>query len=167
MELWDVYTYDRVKTGRTVVRGSCMQSGDYHLVADMWIMNSRGQVLIQQRSFDKETAPGLWSCTGGSVTAGEDTYQCMLREMEEELGVKPDLANTRLAFSCHGKNSIKDIYVIRQNIPLDAFKLQKEEVIQVRWVSLPELKQLVTQKGVFHQLGYFEPLFDVLDKEAL
>lgn len=166
MELWDVYTYDRVKTGRTVVRGSCMQSGDYHLVADMWIMNSRGQVLIQQRSFDKETAPGLWSCTGGSVVAGEDTYTAMCREVEEELGVAPDLEHTRLLFSCHGKNSIKDIYLIRQDIRMEQFSLQKEEVLQVRWVSLDELRNLTQQPEFFHALGYFEPLFEHLNKEA-
>ena len=166
MELWDVYTYDREKTGRTAIRGSRMQPGDYHLVADMWIMNSQRQVLIQKRSYNKETAPGKWSCTGGSVVAGEDTYTAMRREVEEELGVAPDLQNTRLAFSCHGKNSIKDVYLIRQDIADTAFVLQKEEVLQVRWVSLPELKALTAREEIFHPLGYFEQLFKILEEEV-
>ena len=166
MELWDVYTYDRIKTGRTIQRGARLQPGEYHLVADMWIMDCQGRLLIQQRSLEKESAPGLWCCTGGSITAGEESLPGMIREMKEELGVAPDVSNTRMAFSCHGRNSIKDIYVIRQDIPMDAFRLQKEEVIQVKWVSLAELKALVRDESTFHQLGYFDELFAVLDKEA-
>jgi len=166
MELWDIYTYDRIKTGRTAVRGSKLQPDEYHLVADMWIVDSEGRILIQQRSLNKESAPGKWSCTGGSVTAGEESHDCMIREMEEELGVSPDLANTRFAFSCHGRNSIKDIYLIRQDIPMEAFRLQAEEVLQVKWVSFGELKEMVKDESTFHPLGYFEPLFIELEKEV-
>ena len=166
MELWDIYTYDRVKTRRTHQRGAMMQPGEYHLVADMWIMNSKGEVLVQQRSLNKESAPGKWSCTGGSVTAGEESYTCMQREMEEELGVAPDLSNTRLAFSCHGHYSIKDVYLIRQDIPMEAFRLQAEEVQQVKWVPLETLKEWVKDENAFHQLGYFDKLFAVLDREV-
>ncbi len=33
MELWDVYNEERIRTGRTMVRGRQMKPGDYHLIA--------------------------------------------------------------------------------------------------------------------------------------
>lgn len=49
MELWDVYTVDREKTGRTWQRGNRLENGDYHLVIHVCIFNKDGQMLIQQR----------------------------------------------------------------------------------------------------------------------
>lgn len=53
-ELWDIYTKDRIKTGRFHVRGQKMQEGDYHLVVHVCIFNSKSEMLIQQRQPFKE-----------------------------------------------------------------------------------------------------------------
>ncbi len=49
-ELWDLYTEDREKSGETLVRGQEIPEGRYHLVADAWIVNSKGEYLISRRS---------------------------------------------------------------------------------------------------------------------
>ncbi len=42
MELWDVFTADREKTGRTAVRGEGLGAGEYHVVVHIWLVNDGG-----------------------------------------------------------------------------------------------------------------------------
>ena len=63
MELWDVYNYDRTKSGRTMVRGDKMEGGAYHLVVHACIFNSRGEMLIQQRQPFKQGWSNMWDIT--------------------------------------------------------------------------------------------------------
>ncbi len=53
MELWDLYTENRVKTGETHVRGNPLPKEKYHLVVNVWIKNSEGKYLISKRSKTK------------------------------------------------------------------------------------------------------------------
>ena len=46
MELFDLYTADRVKTGRTMVRGGQTPEGFYRLVVHICIFNPEGKMLI-------------------------------------------------------------------------------------------------------------------------
>ncbi len=161
-ELWDVYDVSRRKTGRTVVRGEALADGEYHLIADIWIMNSKGEVLLQKRSMEKELAPGLWCCTGGSAIAGENGRQAFIREMTEELGVAPDLAHSEIVFSYTKGSYHKDVWLVRQNIPMEAFQLQKEEVEAVRWVPLAELEVLAKNPAMVWQLSYLDRIIAYL-----
>ena len=57
MELFDLYTSDRVKTGRTMIRGEQTPEGFYRMVVHVCIFNPDGQMLIQQRQPLKEDGP--------------------------------------------------------------------------------------------------------------
>ncbi len=162
MEIWDVYDKDRNRTGRTVVRGIEMADGEYHLVVDIWIMNTKGEVLLQKRSMEKETGPGLWCCTGGAAIAGEDSAQAFIREMTEELGVAPKVEHAEIAFYHTKRNYHKDIWFVRQDIPQDAFQLQKEEVEAVRWMTLAQLEQEAKDPATWWRLSYFDTMLDYL-----
>lgn len=48
-EYWDIFDMDRRSTGRQHLRGTPMADGDYHLVVNIWVVNSAGQVLLTQR----------------------------------------------------------------------------------------------------------------------
>lgn len=60
MELWDLYTKDRVPTGQTHVRGEKLPDDLFHLVVHVWIQNSRGQYLISQRAATRPHYPLMW-----------------------------------------------------------------------------------------------------------
>ena len=79
MEVWDLYTEDRVKTGECHVRGDKLPPNRYHLVVNVWIRNSSGQYLISQRSETKSSNPLKYETTGGSVLKGEDSLSGALR----------------------------------------------------------------------------------------
>ncbi len=48
-----------------------------------------GQILLEKRSMQKVSGPGLLSIPGGHVDPGESNEQALLREIQEELGVQP------------------------------------------------------------------------------
>ena len=73
MEIWDLYTADGQKTGRTMTRGEKVPAGYYHMVCDILIRHTDGDYLLMLRSKEKKVFPGRWeSSCGGSALAGED-----------------------------------------------------------------------------------------------
>ena len=107
-ELWDVYDIDRVKTGRTAVRGEALAPGDMHLVIHICIFGSDGRLLIQQRQPWK-TWPEYWDVTvGGSALCGETSQMAMRRELREELGLDIDFSDIRPRLTVNFEDGFDD-----------------------------------------------------------
>lgn len=47
-----------------------IRNGEYHLAADIWVINENNKILITQRHPDKNFGL-LWECSGGAVVADE------------------------------------------------------------------------------------------------
>lgn len=89
MELWDIYDSNKQPTGRTMKRNDWhMQDGDYHLTVLALVKTPEGRLLITQRKADKEWAPLKWEIPGGGVRASETSEEAVLREVQEETGLK-------------------------------------------------------------------------------
>ncbi len=141
MEIWDLYDKDGNLTGKTMIRGNPVPDELYHLVVHMLFLNCRGETLLQRRAKDKNPMPDIWSVTGGSAVAGEDSATAAVRETEEEMGFKPDMENARLLMKLRterpGKNFLRDVWLIHQDVPIEAMRWQPEEVQDGMWI-LPE-----------------------------
>lgn len=144
MELFDLYTKDRLPLNRTVNRGDSMPDGCYHIVVRVCIFNSNGEMLIQQRQPFKAGWSNKWdiSC-GGSAVSGEDSQTAIEREVSEELGVSVSLENIRPVLTIHYDEGFDDIYVITKDLRLDEFRLQPEEVQAVKWAALEEILSMI------------------------
>lgn len=57
------------------------------LVAAAALVDADGRVLICQRPEGKQLA-GLWEFPGGKVEPGETPEDCLIRELDEELGIE-------------------------------------------------------------------------------
>lgn len=57
------------------------------------ITDENGKVLILKRSADSKTNPGRWELPGGKVDQGEAFDVALVREVEEETGLKISLGN--------------------------------------------------------------------------
>ena len=160
MELWDVYDFERVKTGQTMVRGEPTQKGNYHLVVNACIFNSKGEMLIQQRQSSKSSWPNMWDVTaGGCAVAGDTSQVAMERELMEEIGLKLDLTNVKPHITVNLDDEFNDVYLINMDIDESELKLQYEEVQQVKWATIDEIFEKIDD-GSF--IPYYKSLITLL-----
>jgi len=55
------------------------------------------EFLVLKRSNEETIYPGLWQIVSGGIELGEKAYEAAMREVEEEIGIKPNhLYNTPL-----------------------------------------------------------------------
>lgn len=144
MELFDLYTADREKTGKTMVRGEPTPEGYYRLVVHVCIFNRQGQMLIQQRQPFKKGWSNLWDVSvGGSAVAGDSSRSAAERETKEELGLSLDLSGKRPSLTIYWSHGFDDYYVVKADPDLSALRLQYEEVQQVRWADKEEILSMI------------------------
>ena len=157
MELWDLYTRDRHLTGETHIRGTQLPPERYHLVVHVWIRNSRGEWLISQRAANRPTFPLKWESVGGSVTVGEDSLTGAIREAKEEVGVDLDPQYGKLISSTVREHfqDIKDVWLFLYDGEIDLRNATTDEVADLRWMTVAEIRALYDAGELVHTLGYF------------
>jgi 8-oxo-dGTP diphosphatase len=105
------------------------------------LIDAAGKVLVQRRPPGKAMAD-LWEFPGGKPEAGETPEQALVRELEEELGIRVDAASlTAAAFASEGigdRHLVLLLYICRRwdgdPVALHASAL--------RWVDIPDLHEL-------------------------
>ena len=107
------------------------------------IKNSKGEFLMQKRVKSKG---GDWGVTGGHPKANETPLEGIVTEVKEELGLDFSKEEFILYDSgCDGKDCYK-MYFVNKDIDIKNIKIQKEELTEVRWFSMDELKNMVRTK---------------------
>lgn len=127
-----------------------LSDDDCWRIVSICLLNPRGEVLLAQRSFNKVVSPGKWDVSAAGTVVMNDSYiDTAVRELEEELGI------TGLVLKDIGKVYAKwpDLgwrqsacYTATCDLPLEAFKIQQEEVEQIAWVNIQELLQELSGK---------------------
>ena len=160
MELFDLYTADRVKTGRTMVRGDAVPEGCYRIVVHVCIFDPEGRMLIQQRQPFKEGWSNMWDITvGGSAVAGDTSRTAAERETREEIGLDIDLTDVRPSLTLYWEHGFDDYYLLTRDVDPDMLRLQYEEVQTVRWATREEILRMIDD-GEF--IPYEKGLIDLL-----
>ncbi|MCM1022919.1 MAG: NUDIX domain-containing protein [Prevotella sp.] len=160
MELFDIYDKERNKTGRTAERGKPVQNGDFRMVVHVCIFNAEGKMLIQRRQPFKHGWSGMWDLSvGGSAVAGDTSLTAAVREVVEELGVKLAPEELRRVLTVQTEHVFDDIYVVQKELDETALTLQPEEVAEVRWTGISQIKEMI-RSGTF--IPYHESLIDLL-----
>lgn len=144
MERFDLYTAEREKTGKTMVRGEATPEGFYRLVVHVCLFDEEGRMLIQQRQPFKKGWANLWDVSvGGHSISGETSRMTAERETFEELGLSFDFSNVRPTLTIHWENGFDDYYVLTQPVDTDSLKLQYEEVQTVKWADKDEILKMI------------------------
>ena len=114
---------------------------DIYRISVLWVINSNGQVLLTQRSWNKDKDPGKWGpAVSGTLEEGETYESNIYKEAEEELGI------TDFNFKLGPKLKVEkprkyfgQWYLCVIDKETDSFKPQPEEVENVKWISKKEL----------------------------
>jgi isopentenyl-diphosphate Delta-isomerase len=90
-EIFDVVDENDNVIGQAT-RGEVHARGLLHRAASIFVFNSAGQLLLQERSAGKDQFPFCWtSSASGHLDAGESYEVAAKRELYEELGLKEAL----------------------------------------------------------------------------
>jgi len=104
----------------------------------VWTLTADGRLLLTRRHPDKHW-PLLWEGTGGSVLAGEDSFQGVLRELREETGLVAKPERVQLLSSERMDRYFLDNYLYLCPEKEPTLTLQPEEVVDACFVELSEI----------------------------
>ena len=143
MELVDIVDENNKLTGQIEDRWVAYNKGLWRRTVSCWIMNEKGEVLLQKRTANKIRNPNKWAKTGGQVEAKETVEEAIYREVKEELGIeipkeqikvvdihKSDNKNRRFAYN----------FIFLVNYKINDYILQKEEVAEVKYVTIEDIE---------------------------
>ena len=160
-EMLDLYHIDGTPAGCELRRGELPPKGLYWRTCDVWLMNSRGELLVQRRALNKAAWPGWWCYHGGAVQSGETDEAGCIRECTEELGLRPDMDHGGMIFTWVGEHGLHQVWLFCQDAELSDLTLQQEEVADARWVTVAELRRMV-KEGEFVPTEYLPQLLQML-----
>lgn len=122
-----------------------LSNEDIYRVSALWVKNSKGEILMARRALTKAHDPGKWGpAVAGTLEEGEAYNYRILKGSEKEIGLK------NVKFKKGPKVKIMLVgrlrfflqwYVIKIDKPLEEFKIQKNEVEELKWFSKDELKK--------------------------
>lgn len=126
------------------------REGLRHRVIRIILEDEQGNMLVQKRAKAKGLFPGRWdnSCAG-HVDADEDYLEAARRELQEELGLtevalKPvDYYKSDGVYEWRQFRRFTRVYKAMLRRAPD--KLGKDEVAAVQWMSIEDLKKLVSE----------------------
>ncbi len=151
MEIWDLYDKYRNKLDITMNKGDEVPDNCYRLAVKLCIFNGCGEMLIQQRSSNKEEYANVWDISvRGSAISGENSEQAVKRETKEELGIDIDSENIRPYLTMHDSKWFDDIYILNKDFDISKLTLQENEVSAIKWANKLEIMKMI-------ELGSFVP----------
>ncbi|MBI5356147.1 NUDIX domain-containing protein [Candidatus Collierbacteria bacterium] len=141
-EIFDVVNENDEVVGEAT-RGEVHQNPKLiHRAVHIWILNDKGEILLQQRSLTKDKAPGQWdiSCAG-HVKKGSDSETTAYRELKEELGVKADCKLvSKFIDRDIDQTEMTSLYVAIHNGP---FKFPKKEIQQIKFFTKEKVLEFI------------------------
>lgn len=132
-----------VPTGQ-MAKMEAHEKGLLHRAFSVFIFNSKGELLLQQRALDKYHTPGLWTNTCCSHPfPGEEVAAAAVRRLGEEMGITAELTfifkmTYKYAFD-NGltEHEIDNVFVgYTDSLPV----INTDEVNNYKYISLDELK---------------------------
>jgi isopentenyldiphosphate isomerase len=150
-ELLDILNPDGSLSGCSALRSTVHREGLWHRSVYLWLFDGGESVLLQRRSMNKDSHPGLWDLSvSGHLMSGENTRAAVVREIGEELGLV--VASYRVIYQFTGcethhlpggtDREFYDLYTaILSGKEIAAIVPDSRELIDIRWCTIDELTE--------------------------
>lgn len=154
MEILDLYDDNFNLLNQTIIRGEEPEKGKNIMISLAYIKDRNGNYLIQKTS---KSRGSKFSTTGGHVQHGENTKTAVIRELQEELGIK--VKDNEIKYIISWKHPYKqhlfDIYLLEDvDIDIKDLKLQEEEVESVKWMKTTEVEKIINENSFLESHAY-------------
>jgi isopentenyldiphosphate isomerase len=152
IEYFDLYDREGHALGVAKPRDQVHRDGDWHRSVALWIVRADGRLLLQRRSMDKDTWPGLLTASvSGHFAAGEE-LEDVLREAREEIGIAVQRADLIPLGRWHHDlrpsttvidRELVDAFLWPLDLPLTSFTPDAAEVIGLAEIAAADLLALL------------------------
>ena len=143
MELIDIVDENNQLTGQVEDRWVAYNKGLWRRTVSCWIINKKGEILLQKRVATKKRNPNKWAKTGGQVDSGESVNDAIFREVKEELGIEIPKEQIKV-IDIHKSNDENKRFaynfIFTVNYKIEDYTLQKEEVSEVKYFTIEDLE---------------------------
>ncbi len=118
-----------------------------HRAVHLLVVNRAGQVFLHQRSQFKDQFPGYWNTSAaGHVGAGEDYDGTARRELEEELGCRPEKPPSPL-FKVEAREETGQEFVWVYRVEAEGpFTLHPGEIERGNWFTPAEIDRWLAER---------------------
>lgn len=152
-ELVDIVSEKNEVVGKAL-RGEAHKKGLIHRALSVLILNSKGEILLQQRSANRSIHALSWDLsTSEHVLAGESYEEAAIRSAKEELGVEVEVKRVnktnlqKRKYEVHGE-TVYEYEMVTMLVAAHEgpFKIDPNEVNKVEFFSIDEIENMV-QRG--------------------
>jgi isopentenyldiphosphate isomerase len=169
------------KTGQLVSRADVHEQQLWHEVANVWVMNNRGEVLLQMRGPHVDLNPSVWDVAVGThVRPGEDPTIAAQRALKEELGLTITTDQLKHLFNIQSANPMGEgrfhkvlghVFLLKRDIDLADCTVDTSKITELAWKPMTQVMAEVggsdTAAKYFPRAGtYYPQLFDALQVET-
>lgn len=134
-------------------RNVAHKNGLWDRTTGIWVINRKGQILCQKRSLKKDVKPGFWEAFfGGHLSPNEEYIHNAVQECNEELGIKI-IQNDLIPYKVFKSDKpthkeFQHVFALLSNKESSEFHFEKEEIDQLKWVALKEVKKILTDPKI-------------------
>lgn len=176
-ELIDVLNENGIPTGEVLPREEVHKKGLWHRAIVVAIVNERNEILLQQRSGNKEKNAGMWDISvAGHIQSGQDSLSAAGREINEEvsilLGYRTEIKDFRYMYCFRKEQRFSENFIERQfydffilrtpNLDDKILYFQKEEVQAVKFVDLSTIQKMIENKELVERNEIYQVLMHFL-----
>jgi len=121
------------------------------------LLKKDNKVLLVERT-NTRWYSGFFVLPGGKVDQGETVFQAAARELEEELGIKLDLASSKVVHVCHFKSEVGleglDFYVQAEKWHGEICNMEPDKHGQIKWFDINNLPENIFpgHKNAIHEI---------------
>lgn len=176
-EMIDVLDENGIKTGQILPRSEIHKKGLWHRSIVVAIINEKNEILLQQRTPDKEKNANMWDISAaGHISAGQDSLMAATREINEEvsvnLGYNVEVKEFRFMYSFRKEQKVSedfmerqfyDFFILRQKgLSVESIKYQKSEVQAIKFVTITQLNELREKNMIVNRDECYDVLMEYL-----
>ena len=155
MRLWDLYDKNLEKTGNVVPSDSEVPDGYYHMSVEIWVINSKKEVLLLKNSIDySRRYPGCYLAVCGNLLTDESYEDAVKRTIKEKIGL--DISYEKIFMSEPIKRDpyryAYVTYILKADVNMNEIKFEDGTIMNAKFVSKDKFKKMCNNGEVAYYM---------------